>query len=327
MPLLEEDLAKPVRQFVTSVQTWLNVEWTVAEALEQLRRRQIPHQVIYFYAVDGAGRLAGVMSSRKLLLCAPETRIGDAMDRPVISLDEDATLAEAMEEFAIRRLLALPVVDREGKLLGVVDVQLYAEEAFDLAEAGRVADLFQLIGLSLESIKRGGVLASFKARIPWLALNIAGGLACAGIAAAFHHVIDEFLLLAFFIPLVLTLSESISMQSMTLTLQYLHGQASWRRFRMRFAMEWKTAALLACACAAVGGAAAMLWPQGLHSFGVIMLSIAVAMAASATLGMTLPAALRGLKLDPHLAAGPVVLMIGDVIATALYLGLATAMLM
>lgn len=325
--LQQQDLNRAVAEFITPVDTYLQAGWTIDEALAEIRRRDIQSSVVYFYVVDSGFRLVGVLPSRKLLLADPKSKVGEVMDTPVISLPQTATLAEAMEEFALRRLLALPVVDSAGRLLGIIDVQLYAEEAVDLAEVTRVADLFQLMGISVQQLKKGAVWPSFRVRVPWLVLNIISGLTCAAIAFVFKEVLDKVLVLAMFIPLVLTVSESVSMQSMTLTLQFLHGiRSPLSRLGSRFSLEGRTALLLGAACATIVGLAATFWPGGAHAVGVIMLSIVVAMTVAAVLGTVLPIVLHSVKLDPRVAAGPVVLMIVDMLTTAVYLGLATLLL-
>lgn len=324
--LLSQDLERPVREFISPVETQLQIAWTVSQAIDDLRQRNITSPLTYFYVVDEQGRLAGVLPTRKLLLSPPQTPLVELLPEQAVSLPQNTTLAEAMEEFAIHRLLALPVVDDAGKLLGVIDVQLYAEEATDLAEANRLSDLYQLIGLSAQQL-RGRGMTSFRARMPWLMGNIFSGLACAAVAAIFHHVLGAVLMLAMFIPLVLTLSEAVSMQSMTLTLQYLHGASSpMKRLRMRLLSEWRTALLLSVCSAVLVAAAAMFWQNGLRVSGVILASVLVSMVISATLGTIIPFSLHLRKLDPRVAAGPMVLMLSDIIATTFYLALATILL-
>ena len=326
--LLTTDLDRPVRDFISPVETQLQIGWTVSRAIDDLRQRNIASQLTYFYVVDEQGRLAGVLPTRKLLLSPPQTPLVELLSGQAVSLPQTMTLAEAMEEFAIHRLLALPVVDDQGKLLGLIDVQLYAEEATDLAEANRLSDLYQLIGVSVQQLRHGRGLASFRARMPWLLGNILSGLACAAVAAIFHHVLGAVLLLAMFIPLVLTLSEAVSMQSMTLTLQYLHGVSSpMKRLRMRLISEWRTALLLSACSAVLVALAATFWPSGLRASSVILLSVFVSMVISATLGTIIPFSLHLRKLDPRVAAGPMVLMLSDVIATTFYLALATILLL
>ena len=326
--LLSKDLDRPVREFISPVETQLQIAWTVSQAIDDLRRRNITSQLTYFYVVDEQGRLAGVLPTRKLLLSPPQTPLVELLSGQAVSLPQNMTLSDAMEEFAIHRLLALPVVDDAGKLLGLIDVQLYAEEAADLAEANRLADLYQLIGLSAQQLRLGRGATSFRARMPWLMGNILSGLACAAVAAVFHHVLGAVLMLAMFIPLVLTLSEAVSMQSMTLTLQYLHGASTpMKRLRMRLLSEWRTALLLSVCSAVLVALAAMLWQNGLRTSGVILVSVLVSMVISATLGTIIPFSLHLRKLDPRVAAGPMVLMLSDIIATTFYLALATILLL
>ena len=322
MRLQEQEISAPVRDFVTPVETVVRVDQTIADALQLLRTRRIEQKVVYFYAVDADNRLQGVVSTRALLLSGPASKVGDVMSTVVVSLPETTTLGDAMELFAMHQLLALPVVDGENRLIGTVDVGVYVEEVFEMAEWNRRADLFQLIGLSLARTK--SPWAAFRMRMPWLLCNIAGGIACAIIAAVFSNVLHNVLLLAMFIPLVLTLSESISMQSAMLSLQHLHTETTaWKRVLRRAAVEWQTAVGLGAASGILVALAAIFWPNGLHAAGVIGLSILASMVTAATVGTVVPVLLHKLRLDPKVAAGPVALSIADVTTTTLYLGLST----
>lgn len=329
MPAVQShDLDRPISQFVTPVQTTVRADQTLHEALISLRSRRIDSKVVYFYVVDQSDRLVGVVSSRALLLGEPNVRIEHIMNPSVIGVPESASLSLAMEMFAIHRLLALPVVDDDNHLKGIIDVQLYAEEMFDLAETHRATDLFQLIGLSVQKLREGSPAAAFRLRIPWLSCNLFGGIACAVIAAIFDDVLAQVLVLAMFIPLVLTLSESISVQSVTLGLQYLHKpDVPWSIIRDGVVREWKVAAMLGLALGATVGIVALFWGQGFQPPAVIAISVVIAMVIAATLGTVIPAALHAMRLDPKLAAGPVVLMITDIATLTVYLGLATMLLL
>lgn len=317
------DLSRPVRDFVLPVETALPADKTIHQAMEELRGRDIRQKVTYLYAVDAEGRLMGVLNTRKLLLADPGQLVRTVMDPYVISVPDTASLEEAMELFAIHRLLALPVVDRDGRLVGHVDIDLYADEAVDVSETERASELFQLIGLSLEQARRPTAWSGYLMRMPWLMCNVVGGIVCAIIAASFAHVLTRMVIVATFIPLVLTLSESISMQSMTITLQQLRvAQAAWRGLWRRSAGEWRTMMMIGASCGALTLLAASFWGQGMHTAGVIALSVLLSMIAAATLGAGLPIVLHILRLDPKVAAGPVVLMVADILTTSLYLGLA-----
>jgi len=294
----------------------------VGEALSGLRGRSIDHTIIYFYVLDSNDRLVGVIPTRRLLLSKPGERVSEIMHRQIISISETATLELAMEMFAMHRLLALPVVDSENRLQGIIDVKLYAEEAGDLAEAHRQDDLFQLIGLRLEAMRKLSAWRAFAIRMPWLTCNLIGGVSCAIIAWLFDEALAAALVIAMFIPLVLTLAESIAMQSMTLSLPLVHGRTvNWGALGRRLGAEWPVAALLGLCCGGVVAAASLIWSPTGGPAWVLAFSVVTAMLLAATFGVVVPALLHRFKLDPRVAAGPVVLMLTDIAATAVYLGL------
>jgi magnesium transporter len=323
MRIVEDQLGHRVSDYLSPVDSTIRVEQTVREAVASLRHRQMCQTVIYFYVVDGEGRLMGVVSTRALLLADPETKIETLMTPPIV-IREDATLESAMAMFAERKLLALPVVDEAGRLKGALDVQLYADEAQDVVEMERRSDMFQLIGVRLDGFRQRSPWMSYRLRMPWLACNVIGGLACAGIAAIFERVLEQVVVLAMFIPLVLTVCEAIAMQTMTMSLQFLHRPGvPWGPLGSRMKVEWLTSLLMGLTCAAVVGVLSLGWGGGGSAAGVIGMSIAVAMVAAAGFGLMGPVMLHAMRLDPKLAAGPVVLMTTDVFATTIYLGLAT----
>lgn len=164
--------------------------------------------------------------------------------------------------------------------------------------------------------------------MPWLFGNLFAGIICALIASHFSLVLDEIVALAMFIPLVLTLSESIAMQSLTLNLVFLHHERiPWKLFISRLLREWKTTFFLGITSCATVAAVYLFIRGGYMTMLSISISIFVSMFVSATIGIIFPLALHRLKLDPKVAAGPVVLMGADIFATGIYLGLATYLLM
>src|SRR5437763_7830430 len=176
--LTEAQLNEPVAAHVRRDFTTLYPEWTVTDALEHMRKFPPPGRIIYFYVVDEQMHLHGVVPTRRLLLSPPDTRVADVMIRNVISIPADATVLEACEFFTLHRLLAFPVVEAERRLVGVIDVELYAEE---LADTGDTApprerdEVFQLIGVRLTRAQQARPMRAFRGRLPWLLCNIGGG--------------------------------------------------------------------------------------------------------------------------------------------------------
>lgn len=318
------DLNRLAHQCIDPVETVVSMTATVDEALASLRKKKIPQKIIYIYVVDEKHRLKGVVSTRQMLLGEPSEEIQKIMSRDVVKIYAQEPMKNALALFAEHPLLALPVVDEKEKLLGVIDVQMVTEENVDIANAQNRADIFQIIGLTLEEGKKTPLLRSYRLRMPWLLCNVFSGIVCAVISRLYEVVLAKYLLFAFFIPLVLTLSESSSMQSMAQSLQFLRRpRFSWKTTVKRAGREWQLIGLLAVSCAFLVGVLSLLWEGGFLASLTIGVGILGSVALSSLFGLIIPIVLYRFRLDPKVASGPVVLMIADMLTTALYLSLAT----
>ncbi|OGN64353.1 MAG: hypothetical protein A3E80_05035 [Chlamydiae bacterium RIFCSPHIGHO2_12_FULL_49_9] len=292
--------------------------------MQFLRQRKIQQKIIYFYAVDEAHKLKGVVSTRQLLLTDPTRKIEEIMQDSVVRIGAGQTLRHAMELFAKHPLLALPVVDDEGRLLGAIDVQMITEEAIDFGSERSRSDLFQMIGLTLEDGRKKSILLSYRFRMPWLLCNVLSGIVCAIISRIYEGVLAKYLLLAFFIPLVLTLSESSSMQSVAQSLQFIRRpRFSWKAAYRAMMREWRLATLLAVSSGLLVGALSLFWGEGILPSIAIGAGILLGVIFSSAFGTAVPILLHRCRLDPKVAAGPVVLMVADVLTTGVYLFLAS----
>ncbi len=150
----QKDLSKKVKDCAHPVHTVLHIDQTIEEALTSLRRRKIDEKIIYFYVIDDEGRLEGIVPTRQLLLKERHCTIKEIMVHPVFRIREDQTLEEGMELLSTHQLLQMPVVDGKQKLIGVIDVQMYLDGSFDIANARHSSDVFQILGLTLEMGKR-----------------------------------------------------------------------------------------------------------------------------------------------------------------------------
>ena len=300
----------------------LQINQTVGEALSAIRTNPPASRVIYFYVVDDEGRVQGVVPTRRLLLNPLDSRIDEIMVRDIITLPQSATVGDACEFFILHRLLAFPVVDADRRIVGVVDVELYTSELVDLDSAERNHDLFQLIGVHLTEARQLSPAAAFRHRFPWLLANVSGGILAAFLSGVFQAELEKAIALALFIPVVLALSESVSIQSLSLALQLLHGrQPTLKAILAVVWPEMTTGLFLGAASAAVVGAVAMLW------IGSVRLVLALAGGilggtCAALVGMAMPNLLRLFRREPHVAAGPIALACTDVVTLLIYFGLA-----
>lgn len=315
-------LDRKVKTCMTQIKTVVFEDQSIEQALKILREKHISEKVLYFYVVDSDFKLKGLVTTRDLLLKESDTIISTITQPNVIALNQDQTLKEAMELMEVQRLLALPVVDYQNRLLGAIDVGIYLEEAVDVANTKKRVQIFQFLGIILEEGKQFSVIQNYKFRMPWIFCNMIGGVSCAFISHFYAAVMEKALILAMFIPLVLSLSESISMQSMTQSLSQVQSKISLSQM----IKQSKLYLLLAITCSLIIGAIALFWKDGSQPAFVIGSGILISIVISATIGALVPFVLHRAKLDPKVAAGPVVLMIADIITTLIYFSIAKVVL-
>jgi magnesium transporter len=322
-PLATARFNEPVTRHMHQDFTRLSLDQTVGEALDELRRNAPPGRIIYFYVVDDAGRLQGVVPTRRLVLSPPGQPLADIMVRKVVALPAEATVLEACEFFIQHRLLAFPVVDNQRRLLGVVDLELYTDEVGHLHETSNRDDLFQLIGVHVARAQQGSLWLAFRDRFPWLGCNMAAGVLAAFLSGVYESELSRVVALAFFIPVVLNLAESVSSQSVSLALQVLHGRPpTWRALFQKLRTEFATGLLLGLGSGVVLALVALAW-LGQGRVALCLLgAITGGVAAAAVLGISLPILLRLLRMDPRVAAGPIALAGADIMTILLYFNLA-----
>ena len=327
------DLEAPVVAHARTDLPLLQVGMTVEEALARIRREGLGERVIYFYAIDGEGRLAGVLPTRRLLTAPLETRLEEIMIRKVVALPTTATVLDACEFFVLYKFFAFPVVDSQRRVVGVIDVSLFRQEMLEggegEAEAAALVDeeFFEALGFRLSQIRGASPLRVFRYRFPWLLATVLSGTLCALLAGLFEATLANSLVIAFFLTMVLGLNESVSMQSMTVTIQALRSAAVSRRwFLETFRRELVTAVLLGISCGLLVCAIAWLWRGDLAAALVIGGSIALSLVTACLFGLSVPSLLHWLKLDPKIAAGPVTLACSDFCALLFYFSSAALVL-
>jgi len=223
----------------------------------------------------------------------------------------------------LHKFLAFPVVKYNRELVGVVNVGLFTEEVFDLSEREHMESVFQTIGFRVQEVQNASPVKAFRLRFPWLVATLCAGLCCALLAGFYETTLAASIVLAFFLTLVLGLSESVSAQSVTVTVESLQGRrpdAAW--FARATHKEFITAAMLGGACGLVVGLVAWLWRGNPLAALVIGGSIALSMLMACLIGLTVPTLLHRFKLDPRIAAGPVSLAIADIFTVTVYFNLA-----
>ena len=219
------------------------------------------------------------------------------------------------------------MVDEQRRVVGVIDANLFAEE---ILEAGESEDrcrsttpvgpeFFEALGFRIEQIRGVSPWRVFRFRFPWLLVTVTGGTLSAILARFFEATLARSLVLAFFLTMVLALNESVSMQSMSVTIHALRSVSVTRRWlAASFRREVSTALLLGLACGIVVSAIVWLWRNDFGGAFVIGGSIALSLVTASALGLGVPSFLHRFKLDLKIAAGPVTLALADFVALVIY---------
>lgn len=322
-----EHLDQPVITLARKDVVTLPENYTVKQSLDAIRRSGIGEKIVYFYLVDAENRLSGVLPTRRLLTAPLETRLSDLKISRVVAIRHTATVLEACEAFVMYKFLAFPVVDGARRVVGVIDVSLLSDEAFDIAEREQTEALFESIGFRISQVRDASSVRAFRFRFPWLIATISSGMICAFLASAFEVTLANSIVLAFFLTLILGLGDSVGIQSMTVAIHALRSTRPTFGWYLRaLRKEGSTALLLGLACGTVVGLTVWVW-RGTGLTGVsIGASILLALCAACFFGLSVPALLHALRLDPKIASGPVTLALTDICTLLFYLGLAAFLL-
>jgi len=323
------DFDRPIVELARRDFPLLDADMTVGQALERIRREGVGERVIYFYAIDQQKRLVGVVPTRRLLTAPLETELHEVMVRRVVAVPAKATVLDACEFFVLYKFLAFPVVDQQRHIVGIIDANLFAEEileAGDTEDRSRIREtvpvgpeFFEALGFRVEQIRGASAWRAFRFRFPWLLVTVTGGTVSAILAGFFEATLAGSLIIAFFLTMVLGLTESVSMQTMSVTIHALRSvSVTWDWLASAVRRELATATLLGVSCGFVVCAIAWAWRHDLRAATVIGGSIALSLVTACAFGLAVPSLLHWFKLDPKIAAGPVTLVLADLIALVIY---------
>ena len=297
---------------------------TVAEAIEGLQAAGGDlEMVFYIYVVDDHSNLVGVLSLRQLLLKRPETILKDIMETDVMRVTTDTDQEEVAQLVASYNILAIPVVDSQNKLVGVITV----DDVIDVIKEEATEDMYRLAGLDTEERVFTKPRTSVKKRIPWLVLNLATAFLAALVVAQFEGTIGQFAILAVFMPIVPLLGGNAGNQTLTVMVRGIAlGELSWANSRKALLKEVLVGVTNGIVMGLLVGAVAYLWKGNPLIGGVLSLAMLGTLLVAAVTGTLVPLFLRWLKVDPALASSVFVTTATDVAGFLLFLGLGSIIL-
>jgi magnesium transporter len=333
LPALKEDLddVRTLMQYgndtaggiMTTDYVALNERLSVEEAIKEVRTAGDKVMVSYIYVIDDHDRLRGVVSLRQLILAKPDQPLHDIMTKDAWKVHVDTDQEEVARLVAHYNILAIPVVDGENILVGVVTV----DDIIDVIHEEASEDLAYLSGSSkpLHTLIDASPLVISRARLPWLAAALVGGLLSGTIIKFFTGTLSQLIALSVFIPVIMAMGGHHGIQTSTV---FIRGLATGEIHGV-FGTLWKeflVGCIMGAACGIGLGLVAWFW-LGSWMLGLVAgVSMFFALNTSAMMGVLLPAFFNRIGVDPAITSGPFITAIQDVTGLVLYLGLATLLL-
>lgn len=306
---------------MTSEFLLLRERMTAQESIAALRAWQPSDDSTYYlFVVNQAQQLRGVLSLRRLIIADPQTIISDIMNPDPITVRAGTDQEEVAHVMSKYDLLALPVVDEGGHMLGVITY----DDVVDVIEEEASEDILHLGGVLDEERVTGPVRISVRRRLPWLYVNLLTAFLAAGVINLFQHTIEQLAVLAAFQSIVAGQGGNAGTQALTVVVRSLAlGEIELRDVWRILLKEVGVGALNGLAVGAAVGAFAFI-TQGSPLLGLIIgVAMIGNMLAAGIAGALVPLVLKRLKLDPALGSGVIVTTVTDVVGFGLFLGLAT----
>lgn len=324
-----------VGAFLTTDYAVLNAQLTARGAIAELRRQAPRKETIYYsYVVDRSGRLIGFISLRDLILADDVRPVSEIMKTDVVSISADADQEQAARMIRDYDLIALPVVDASGRLVGIVT----HDDALDIVEEEAQEDFEKMAGVTGDSegddFLTAPVLKQFRRRAPMICLLAAFWLLTASVIKGFESLLHGNVLLIATMPMVMAIGGMVGSQASTLMIRSI-ATGSPVSFRAMLTKEVKVSLTMALVLSAVAFGNALLLQTGGASEALpatmrVALVIAAAMAAdvvfAAVLGASIPSLVKLLRIDPALFSTPAVTALTDLTGAAVYLLMVTLLL-
>jgi magnesium transporter len=298
----------------------LNEDITVGEAITEIQSSRDVEMVFYLYVVDERHHLVGVVSLRRLLLVSPETPLKRIMTADLISARVDMDQEEVARQVAAYNLLAIPVVDEENKLVGIITV----DDVIDVIKDEATEDIYRLAGVAGDERVFTPAKESLRKRLPWLGVNLATAFLAASVVGMFTGTIDALPILAVFMPIVAGMGGNAGTQTLTVIVRGIAlGELTWSNSRKALLKEAVVGLGNGLALGLIAAAVAWMF-RGDPVLGVVLgAAMVINMFVAATAGVLIPLGLRAANVDPALASSVFITTMTDVFGFLSFLGLAT----
>jgi magnesium transporter len=333
LTIMDEDAAQEIKDLLHyeeytagSIMTTefiaISANQTVRSAMYILKKEAPQAETIYYiFVVNEEKRLAGVISLRDLIVADDETMIAEIMNDRVVSVsvgEDQEEVARMMRDY---NFLALPVVDFQNHLLGIITV----DDIIDVMEEEASDDYSKLAGIAdLDTVDRNPLSAA-KKRLPWLIILLFLGMFTASLIGRFEDTLDKVAILAVFIPLIAGMAGNTGTQALAVAVRGiatgdLDKESKWSIILR----EAGTGLITGAVCGILVTFIVYFWKGELFLGALVGISIFITLIIATLAGSLVPLLMHRLKIDPAVASGPFITTINDIISILIYFGIATA---
>jgi magnesium transporter len=298
--------------------------WTVGEAIDHLRSTQgLPEQFYHVVLVDPRMTPVGQVALGRLMAARREVKLRDIAEEDFRTIPVLQAEGDVAYEFNQYHLISAPVVDRAGRLVGVITI----DDAMIVLDEEHEEDIMRLAGMGEGSLS-DGVLATSAKRLPWLGVNLVAAFLAALVISRFEEAIAQIVALAVLMPIVASMGGNAGTQSLAVAVRALatrdlSSTNAWRVIRREALVGLLNGLVFAVAT----GAVAALWFGSAGIGAVIAAAMVLTLFVAAIGGVLVPLALERIGADPAIASGPFVTTITDVVGFLVFLGIASAALL
>lgn len=333
LTIMDEDAAQEIKDLLHyeeytagSIMTTefiaISANQTVRSAMYILKNEAPQAETIYYlFVIDDEKRLAGVISLRDLIVADDDTMISEIMNERVVSVsvgEDQEEVARMMRDY---NFLALPVVDFQNHLLGIITV----DDIIDVMEEEASDDYSKLAGIAdLDTMDRNPFSAA-KKRLPWLIILLFLGMFTASLIGRFEETLNKVSILAVFIPLIAGMAGNTGTQALAVAVRGiatgdLEKESKWHII----VREAGTGLITGAICGVLVTFVVYFWHGEFYLGALVGISIFITLIIATLAGSLVPLLMHRLKIDPAVASGPFITTINDIISILIYFGIATA---
>ncbi|QGQ44685.1 magnesium transporter [Metabacillus sediminilitoris] len=332
LTIMDDEAAEEIRELLhyeeytagsimTTEYISIHANQTVHSAMQILKNEAPNAETIYYiYVIDKDKKLVGVISLRDLIINEPDEMISEVMNERVYSV----SVAEDQEEVARKmkdyNFLAVPVIDFQGHLLGIITV----DDIVDVIDEEASDDYSKLAAISDVDSNDRGPLTAAKKRLPWLIILLFLGMFTASLIGRFEETLDKVAILAVFIPLIAGMAGNTGTQALAVAVRRIAvGDLEDQSTIKMIVREAGTGLITGTICGVVVTLIVFIWQEDIFLGLLVGISILATLTVATIAGAFIPLIMHRLKVDPAVASGPFITTINDIISILIYFGMAT----